>query len=330
MGSQTTRPARTERRGRRAGAAEQDHRADLADASRLGAEAGLGTEAVVTRVRVAQAPPVLRRAMIALLSLVVIAFAVAIALAAAGLAWYSVIPGALAVAGVVGLRGLGRRARAHTAIGRLFRYPGGVIQVRTGEPAPKVLPWPEVDAVTLVFNDAEDFSGLTCCTLEGGGGPGAKVTITVAVTAAASGAHPQAVVRDLALEAERQLAPRLVPPLASSCLSGQLVTFGRWQAGPGGITAADHRGLNAALTPWASIEEITVASEVYRGYADPASLVTLMVAGAGRRSRRPSLSLSGVANGMFLPAVLEQVAGGYGVPVRRAEVPPGHGGTPGG
>jgi hypothetical protein len=196
---------------------------------------------------------------------------------------------------------------------RLFRFPGGFIEVRSDEPEPRVLRWSETDAVTLVFNDAdESYNGLSACTL----GSGSRVSITPPYDKPAR--------CQLAREAERVLAPAIVPSLIGVYESGEPVTFGTWRIDQAGVTE-DAGTPRAAFVPWGDVHDVTLASESYRGRIDPASLVTL-TPGPGTRRRGPRLSLSGIPNGIFLPHLLGHIASRNGLPLHKAVVEPGKGG----
>ncbi len=289
-------------------------RADLAEASRLGEEFGLGTNARVTRVRVPRAPVSVVLTIIVLVSLVALSFIMAMALASSN--WVAaVIFGVVAIGGSFAAWLLGRHARSQAAVCRFFRYSGGFIQLSSDEPGPRVLRWAEVESVTLVFNDADgSFNGLSWCTLDGSAG----------TTIAIGGAWPKAVVRDIAFEAERILSPRIAQSLISTYESGEPVIIGNWRIDQTGVTG-NYGSPEAVPVPWSEVREITVASENYRGNADPASLIMMTVT-PGKRRHQPWLSLSRIQNGMFLPRLLEHIAGRNGVPLRKTVVPPGKGG----
>ena len=129
---------------------------------------------------------------------------------------------------------------------------------------------------------------------------------------------------ELAREAERILAPKIIPSLIGAYESGEPVSFGNWRIDWAGITE-HHSTPDAAFIPWSDVGGIIVASENHHGRIDPASLVTLTCA-PGARRRGPQLSLSGVSNGIFLPHLLEHIADRNGLPLRKTVVRPGKGG----
>jgi hypothetical protein len=292
--------------------------ADLAEAIRLGEDLNLGTDARVNRVRIPQLNVSRDMSVIMLASVSVVALCLAAGLAAAPNPLAAVIFGVITVACSVATWLLVRHGRSLATVRRVFRYPGGIIQVFPDEPEPRVLRWAEVTTITLVFNDSDErFNGLSWCTLADGTG----------TTMEFGGWYPKSMVRGLAVEAERLLAPRIVPPLVATYASGEPVLIGNWRIDQAGI-AESHGDPKAVLTPWSDVQEIIVASEEHRGYVEPASRIAVTVSPDGRRGRRrgPGLSLSGVQNGIFVPHLLEHIAGRRGIPLRKSVVAPGKGG----
>jgi hypothetical protein len=298
---------------RKAEAAELS-RADLAEASRLGEQLGLGTDPKVTRVRIPQAPNWYLAAIITVGSGAAVACLLALTLAATSNPVAAVVFGVMAVGGGVAAGLLGRRARSLAAVRRFFRYPGGFIQLSPEEPEPRVLRWAQVDSVTLVFDDADNYvRGLSRCRLHNSAG-----TIEV------GGRYSRGVVRDIASEAERILGPKIVQSLISAYESGEPVVMGNWRIDQTGVTDRRHNPRSPHV-PWSDVREITFASENYRGKVDPASLITITAASVEPRFQ-PRLSLSGIRNGIFLPHLLEHVAQRHNVPLRKTVVPKGKGG----
>jgi hypothetical protein len=290
-------------------------RADLAEASRLGEILGLGTDPKVTRVRIPQAPNWYLAAIITVGSGAAVACLLAITLAATSNPVAAVVFGVMAVGGAVAAGLLGRRARSLAAVRRFFRYPGGFIQVSPDEPEPRVLRWAQVDSVTLVFNDADNYvRGLSWCTLHNSAGTAIEV----------GGRYSRGVVRDIASEAERILGPKIVQSLISAYESGEPVIMGNWRIDQTGVTDRRHNPRSPHV-PWSDVREITVASENYHGKVDPASLITITAAAVEPRFQ-PRLSLSGIRNGIFLPHLLEHVAQRHNVLLRKTVVLKGKGG----
>jgi hypothetical protein len=230
---------------------------------------------------------------------------------AAGVVVGAVVFAVLAAVALCGAWLLFRRGRQPRWF---FRYPGGLIEVRADEPGPRVLRLADMDAVTLVFNDAENsWNGLSTCTLSTG-----EMSITPP--------YDRPATRDLAGDAERILGPRIVPALISAYESGEPVVFGSWRISQAGVSG----GLgttNTVFVPWADVHDITVASEKY-SHVDPPSLVVLTFAdGPESRTKSLRLSLSGVRNGVFLPVLLRHIAERGNLPLSDVVVAPGKGGT---
>ena len=295
--------------------------ADLAEAIRLGEDLNLGTDARVTRVRIPQLNLSRDMSVIMLASVSVVTLCLAAGLAAAPNPLAAVIFGVITVACSVATWLLVRRGRSLATVRRVFRYPGGIIQVFPDEPEPRLLRWAEVITVTLVFNDSDErFNGLSWCTLADGTG----------TTMEFGGWYPKTMVRGLAVEAERLLAPRIVPPLVATYASGEPVLIGNWRIDQAGVTESHIGDPKAVLTRWSDVQEIIVASEEHHWYVEPASLITMTLFHDGRRGRRrpwPRLSLSGVQNGIFAPHLLEHIAERNGIPLRKSVVAPGKGGS---
>jgi hypothetical protein len=293
--------------------------ADLAEANRLGADLNLGADARVIRVRIPHSSASRDMSVIMLASVSVVTLCLAAGLAAAPNPLAAVILGVITVACSLATWLLVRHGRSLATVRRVFRYPAGIVQVFPDEPEPRVLRWAEVHTVTLVFNDSDErFNGLSSCTLDGTTG-----------TMEIGGWYPKSLVRDVAFEAERTLAPRIVPPLVATYASGQPMIIGSWRIDQAGVTE-NHSGRASVLTPWSDVGEITVASEEHRGRVEPASLIAITVSPDRRRGRgrpRPRLSLSGVPNGTFLPHLFEHIAERNGIPLRKAVVAPGKGGS---
>src|SRR5215469_12882297 len=103
--------------------------ADLAEAIRLGEDLNLGTDARVTRVRIPQLNLSRDMSVIMLASVSVVTLCLAAGLAAAPNPLAAVIFGVITVACSVATWLLVRRGRSRATVRRVFRYPGGIIQV---------------------------------------------------------------------------------------------------------------------------------------------------------------------------------------------------------
>jgi hypothetical protein len=297
--------------------AEQRRRADLAEAHRLGKEFGLDGEAQVTRIMI----PDYRNAgwMAMLLTMGAAAIAAMVGAAAAGAALLAMFFAFVSVV-TLGYGGCELRAAwSGATLRRFFRFPGGLVDLRSDEPEPTVLRWPEVDSVTLLFDDSDSMNGLEKCVLSDRD----RTAIIVP--------DRRPMLGDLVGEAQRILGPKIVPSLIDAYESGQPVVFGGWRIDRTGVTEGEGTS-RARLLPWAEVREIVVTSEEHRGRVDPPSLIELtrVVRADHRQPRRRApagmrLSLSDISNGLFLPNLLEHIADRENVPLRRIVVPPGKG-----
>lgn len=290
--------------------AEELRRAEKAEAARLGGEFGLGDTVGVAWVRYSRSGYL---GVILLASASVFTLIMSLALAGSS-ATAAVILGALTVAGFAGTWLAGRRIRARMVLRRFCWYSGGVAQTHPDRPAPMVLRWPDVDSVTLTFNDADErFNGLSWCTLAGDAG----------VSVSIDGAYPRTTVREVADLAQRILSPRIGAALIAAFDSGHPLITGGWRIDGTGVAEEPPAWRSLSLS-WNDMAEIVVAGEDHHGVVDPPSLITITPK-SGRRPLR--LSLSGVRNGPFLPPLLEHAAQRQHVPFRHMTVPPGKGGS---
>jgi hypothetical protein len=111
----------------------------------------------------------------------------------------------------------------------------------------------------------------------------------------------------VAAEAERALAARLVPQLTATCESGEPVRFGDLAIDTHGVTLARGRGPGPWQVPWQSLNRVDVD-------------------GPGRGIRfRPAdqasrwVSLQNCPNGVIAHHVIGHAAGRAGVPVRNVD-----------
>lgn len=301
------------RRERRKARADELRRADLAEAARLGAEFGLGDNAEVVRVRVPRTPFWLRQTILWLLALLIFGFVGAVAFAA-GSAWLGgLIVGLLTLGvGLVAWR-LGRYGRSFVIWHRIYRYPEGIIQLVSSEPEPRALRWAKVDTVTLAFYHPDDGpTRLVWCQLAGAGK-------TIDVGGASGLRYPSAVVREVARDAERKLAPRIAGSLISSYETGEPVVAGTWRIDQAGVTGNQDKPEKSRLIPWADVGSITVSNRTHRADVDPPYGIGL--AWGKRQKGWLSLSLSDIPNGMFLPHLLEHIAEHGGIPLDKGSWP---------
>lgn len=300
------------RRERREARADELRRADLAEAARLGAEFGLGDDAEAARVRVPRTPVWLRLTILTLAAAVSFAFTFMVG-ALVSSAWPgNLILGVLTPAAGAALWLLARYARSLVVWHRIYRYRGGIIQIVSGEPEPRVLRWAAVETVTLGFYEPETGPPiLVWCQLAG-------AATTIDVGGASNLRYPEGLIRDVARDAERNLAPRIAGSLVSSYQTGEPVIVGCWRIEQAGVISNHHKPRKSRLIPWGDVGEITVTTVRRRGDTNPPDEVILAV----RHQRLPrSLPLSGVPNGMFLPHLLEYIAGQHGLTLRKGHWP---------
>ena len=139
----------------------------------------------------------------------------------------AVVGGVMAIAGLVMIVGW-----QDVTWDRLFVYGGGLAQIVRGEPEPLVVRWEDVVTVSLSFGMDDDSWDTSSCTISGetSGRTGTSVTV--------DSAYGLGVVSELAREAERVLAARLVPGLIQAYESGEPVIFGEMTIDRQGITGA--------------------------------------------------------------------------------------------
>lgn len=181
---------------------------------------------------------------------------------------------------------------------RLFRYRDGIAQVTVGDPQPRVLRWDDIVTVSLAFGDS-DASGpyLRSCTVNDRAGT--RVT--------ADGAYRDAPGRsgcgDLAAEAERVGAARIVPALIREYESAGSVAFGRMTVSREGITFARPGSSRPPWhVPWESLRGVRVTGPGER----------ISVTRDDGRSR--GTYIGGCPNGLYAHRVIEHAAG-TGVPI---------------
>jgi hypothetical protein len=267
---------------------ERQHADDLARAERIGADFGLGAVTMATRYTQLRSFRIcLSGALLGCAGLITgLAFGSAdVVLSVADEVAVSVISAGAVLLGGQLIR-VGLRPRA---VRRLFWYSGGLAQQDLDEPEPRVLHWDEVDSVTPVFD--YELGRVGSCQLRGGAG----------TEIAVSPGYARAAGLDLAAEADRVLADRIVPALIGAYDAGQPVVAGRWRVDRAGLTRVRGNG-REVLTAWRDVRAI----EYRRGGE-------LVLAGGERRRR--TIGLSGVPNGMFVGRLIEYAAGQNGIPV---------------
>jgi hypothetical protein len=180
---------------------------------------------------------------------------------------------------------------------RLFRYSGGLAQLLPGEPEPRVARWADVSEFTVSYFEGEDVAarldGFSLRTGTGTQLPGL------------SGYRRQSQLRAIVAEAGRSVAPRLISAMTEAYESGGTVKFGRVSLSQEGVTIWPPE---ENLVPWADIRSIHVTYVSGTDYPDE-----VIIGQPGKPARQ--VSVSGLANGIFLPSVLAYAAARHGVTV---------------
>ena len=116
-------------------------------------------------------------------------------------------------------------------------------------------------------------------------------------------------VRAVVAEAEQVLAPRLVPAMTEAYESGAPVSFGRVKVSQEGITVSGWTEPGEPI-PWSQVKSIHL-TYILRKDGDYVHEVIV-----GRKSGPTrEVSVSGLANGIFLPRLLAYAAARQGVMV---------------
>ena len=208
----------------------------------------------------------------------------------------SAVVGAL-FAGCAWLLAEGRSRTRLTS--RLYRYSDGLAQLVADEPEPRVARWADVKDFTVDYYEADEATprihGFSLTTSTGTRLPGLR-------------GHRREL-RDLVAEAERRLAPRLVPALTEAYDCGSTVAFGRVLVSQQGITLpAWHPP--AELIPWPQVKSVhmTYINSKHGGYVHE-----IVVGRKGGETEE--IRVAGLPNGIFLPALMHHAAGQHGVMV---------------
>jgi hypothetical protein len=184
---------------------------------------------------------------------------------------------------------------------RLYRYSDGLAQLVGDEPEPRVARWADVKDFTVDYYEAHEvtprLNGFSLTTSTGTRLPGL------------SGQVRRRELRDLVGEAERQLAPRLVPALTEAYESGGTVSFGRVLVSQQDITLSAWYP-PGELVPWSQVKSVhmTYINSKYGDYVHE-----IVVGRKGRETEE--IRMAGLPNGIFLPALLHHAAGQRGVMV---------------
>lgn len=206
----------------------------------------------------------------------------------------ALVGGLFAACGVLVAAGIARS----TVSNRLFRYSGGLVQLVGGEPEPRVARWADVREFTVYYDQTDEepprLGGFLVTTGTGTSLPGLRAY------------RGRRELRALVAEAEGNLAPRLIPAMTETYDSGAAVSFGRIQVSQEGITAA--RWNVGDPIPWSQVKSIHLT---YIGDKDGDYVHEIIVGRKGGPTEE--ISVAGLANGLFLPALLAHAAARQGV-----------------
>lgn len=231
----------------------------------------------------------------------------AIVLAIAGLPVVSVLPAKAVAAIVVGALFASCCALSGVAVARspvttrLYRYSGGLAQLVGDEPEPRVARWDDVRDFTVHYFEADDasprLSDFTLTTVTGTTLPGLR------------GFRFRPEARAVAADAERILAPRLMPAMAAAYESGAAVSFGRVRVSRAGIEVPGW-GPPGEPVPWPQVKSVHVT---YIRKKDGNYAHEVIVGGKGLPTTE--IGVSGLPNGIFLPRLLAFAADREGIMV---------------
>jgi hypothetical protein len=185
-----------------------------------------------------------------------------------------------------------------TVSNRLFRYSGGLAQLVRGEPEPRVARWADVRDFTVFYHQSEEepprLSGFLVTTGTGTSLPGLRAY------------WRRRELRALVAEADRNLAPRLAPALTEAYESGAVVSFGRVEVSKAGITPSGWTP--GGPVPWSQVKSIHLT------YIDDKEGDYVHEVIIGRKGQPTAeIGVSGLTNGIFLPALLAHAAARQGV-----------------
>jgi hypothetical protein len=271
---------------------------DREQALLLGAEFGLGTLAEVSRTR--DLPKYALGG--GLLGVITVVVGAPVAAGIAGGPYQLAVKAVVAAlvgglfAACCALVGVGL-ARS-TVSNRLFRYSGGLAQLVRGEPEPRVARWADVRDFTVFYHQSDEepprLSGFLVTTGTGTSLPGLRAY------------WRRRELRVLVAEAAANLAPRLLPAMTETYDSGAAVSFGRVQVSGEGITVS---GWTAGEPiPWTQLKSVHMT---YIDGKDGDYVDEVIIGRRGLPTRE--ISVSGLANGIFLPYLLAHAAARQGV-----------------
>ncbi len=276
---------------------------DQEDAVLVGEDFGLGAVRVVARARK-------YRAVVLWGGLLAFIAAVAGIPAVAGDAGWAKVINAAVFGGLflLGCLLVGAGLARSPVDRRLFWYSGGLAELIHDEPEPRVVRWADVEMVTVFYYESDETAArLTGCILRAS--TGTKLTDL--------GRYRKGVLRSLVTEADRILAPRLVPLLIQAYEAGEPVTAGDARIDRAGITVDPPSG---TCIPWTDIHSVTITHLTsYTDTAAPVREIRIYQRPGNVKRPRNIIStvtdLSGVPNGIFLPHLVAHAAARNGVSV---------------
>jgi hypothetical protein len=185
-----------------------------------------------------------------------------------------------------------------TVSNRLYRYSGGLAQLVRGVPEPRVARWADVRDFTVFYHQSDEepprLSGFLLTTGTGASLPGLRAY------------WRRRELRTLVAEADANLAPRLLSAMTEAYDSGATVSFGRVQVSGEGITVS---GWTAGEpVPWSQVKSVHM-TYIDRNDGDYVDEVIVGVRGLLTRE----ISVSGLANGIYLPFLVAHAAARLGL-----------------
>jgi hypothetical protein len=187
---------------------------------------------------------------------------------------------------------------------RLYCHAGGVVEYLPGEPEPRVVRWADVERVTIsYYQPPKSVAMLFGCLLSGRDNAALAMIV----------GYPGRGLHRLVTEADRALAPRMVPPLIRTYESGEPVTFGGIRVDPEkGITVDPVTGSRVV---WTDMRRVEIVYSPRYGHG--ATAVLGIRVRPRSEGRAPGVHVSGLPNGIFLPHLIAHAAERHGVQVRR-------------
>jgi hypothetical protein len=176
---------------------------------------------------------------------------------------------------------------------RLFLCQAGVALLDARDPEPSVLRWAYLDTMSITTASGYDDDYVSECVLRDQAGN----TLTVP--------HRLHGLAEVAAEAERVLAPRLVPDLIARFSSGEPVTIGPLTADRQGLSCGAPESRWAWQVPWAQIRAIDFGLEGQR----------VTVAFGKHASDSHSLGMDGEPNAFLVRYFIAHAAASAGIPV---------------